>query len=89
MAQGDDWSIKRHHGQHFTDAEREVIRKGFFDGRPAKDVARELQCSTRVIHTHYGLYRCETPVRHRTPAQKPKKRTASESRFYRSNFEPS
>lgn len=82
MSDGETWKLIRSRQQHFTDAERALIRASFEGGRRARDVARELQCSIRVIQTHYLNLRCDE--RARTPKPPP-----ATPRFYRSDFEPS
>jgi len=78
----DDWKYKRTRQQHFTESEIALIRTAYKRGRKPKAVARELECSTRVIQTHYAnlLMGIGTPVRARPKANKA-------SRFYRSNFD--
>jgi len=74
----DDWKYKRTRQEHFTESELALIRSAYKQGRKANDVARELECSTRVIQTHYANLSAEIPVRNRGPVK---------SRFYRSNFD--
>lgn len=76
----DDWEYKRTRQQHFTEAELALIRMAFNQGRKAVSVARELECSTRVIHTHYTNMAAEIPIREMPKAERP-------ARFYRSNFD--
>lgn len=83
----DDWEKPRTHGEHFTEAEIAVIREGFRTDRRARDVARELKCATRTINLHYGLLRCEVPIRHRLKPRPQRKKIDRDSRFYKSNFE--
>lgn len=88
----DDWRYSRNQAQHFTEAEREFIAKQFRDGVSAPACARQLQCSSRVIYTHYRRLRGDPPPEPRKPKPlKPRERRAMPdraSRFYRSTFEP-
>lgn len=74
----DNWEYKRTRQQHFTTDELTFIRKCFEEKWTAKNVARKLECSSRVIQTHFANLKAEIPVRERGP-MKP--------RFYRSSFD--
>lgn len=77
----DDWPKPRATWQYLTEAEIARIRLAFQQRRKNRDVARELQCSTRVVQKYYAQFanqgipqQCELPG-------------AAPSRFYRGNFE--
>ena len=48
------WSVKRSRSQHFTDEEKEYIRKCYRAKEKPYYVASQLQCSVRAIHKHYA-----------------------------------
>jgi hypothetical protein len=50
----DDWTITRTRQQHFTPDEIALIEKRFHEGVKATSVAREMQCSSRVIYNRYA-----------------------------------
>jgi len=83
----DDWQKPRNHGQHLTEEEMAAIRVGYRTNRAAKDVARELQCSTRTVNRYYGILRAEGETRHKIPPPTPKATAPAKSRFYKSTFE--
>ncbi len=90
----DDWVKTRSHGHGLSEDEKEVIRKARLIGRPPRDVARELKCSTRVVAKYYRIFAGHSrPERHsgapRGTRPKPARRHPSlPDRFYHSNFEP-
>ncbi len=78
----DDWAKPRSKGQHLTEAEIGQIKQAYIDKRPFREIARELQCSSRIASKYYSLFRAEG-VRKETA------RTKASARLYQSNFEPS
>jgi len=92
MTRLETWNFVRRQCNHFTAEERTLIAQRFREGAKAYDVARELKCSVRVIHTHYARMRggAANPVRGMQKFEQPKPREIDKSsRFYHSNFEPS
>lgn len=88
MRAPDDWERSRNEGQHLTDAEIEIVRDGFRNGRTPRDVARDLKCTTRVIQHRYRTLRGERLSRKVVrPVAAPNMPTETKSRFYKSNFE--
>lgn len=55
----DDWEKPRSNGTHLTAAEILRIREAYLANRPSHDIARELQCSSRVASKYYGLFAAE------------------------------
>jgi hypothetical protein len=54
----DDWEkVPRKGSAHFTEAEIETMKAGYRNGRPARDVARELKCSSRSVVERYRAWR--------------------------------
>lgn len=51
-----DWKI-RAGWRRLTPAELEIVRAGFETWRPARDVARELECGPRTIFEHYAKFK--------------------------------
>ncbi len=88
----DPWHLIRRQCDHFTQAERDLIAAAFRKGVRAKIVARDLQCSTRAIHTHYARLRggARNYLRGAEKYEEPqeKKPVDRAARFYHSNFEP-
>ena len=78
----DDWEKPRSRGTHFTDAEKVRLREAFDAGIPAREIARELQCSSRIAAGYYAQFAC-AGVLART--LQPKRRPVS--RFYKTDFE--
>lgn len=85
----DRWRKPRSNGDHLSNEEVELIRKGYRQGRSSFDIARELQCSTRTVDKYFVIFRsgCDVNARHRavqslqrTPKQ------VLQSRFYKGNF---
>ena len=75
----DDWHKPRGHHEHLTDEEKAKIRAAFDAGRKPSDIARELQCSTRVAAGYFAKFRAppkptvqrfrpQLPCRHRKPS---------------------
>jgi len=89
----DDWHKPRGPGLKLTPAEIQRIRVAFNCGRPARDIARELQCSLRIANKYYGIFRGPKPkaekiVREKPQQEQPQKRPMpAKSRFYTSTFE--
>lgn len=87
----DDWDKPRTHGMKLTAAEIQRIRVAFNIGIHAREIARELQCSSRVANKYYGQFRgYKRPTPHEKPkiTERPKSpRPVGKSRFYTSNFE--
>lgn len=59
MQTKDDWHKPRSHGQHLTTEEIAFIRESYASGRRLADVARALQCSSRIVSKYYGYFREE------------------------------
>jgi hypothetical protein len=78
----DDWEKPRSKGQHLTEAEIGEIKKAYLLGEPSRDIARRLQCSSRIASKYYGFFRAEGLM------PNPKKISVAEGRFYKSDFEP-
>lgn len=55
----DDWEKPRSKGTHLTDAEIEMLRAAFRVGRSARDVARDLKCSSRVANKYYSYFKAQ------------------------------
>jgi hypothetical protein len=94
----DDWDKPRTQGNHLTDDEIKKLRVAYTTGRHPSDIARELQCSSRVANKYYAMFRGNSPVsRVRRPrdavvaravaASTPQPAPQPKSRFYTSNFE--
>lgn len=79
----DDWHKPRSKGQHLNADEIAVIRRAYLMNRFYRDVARELECSSRVVSKYYSLFQAEGLKRGRD--LEPKKK-AGEGRFYKSTF---
>jgi hypothetical protein len=85
----DDWKPYRTKQQHFTAAEVELITNGFAAGRPAKDVARELQCASRSIQARYKrMTDGPIPRNHSTYGEVKRPHKPAKQNLYRSDFEP-
>lgn len=54
MSTPESWIKPRDCATRFTPAEIELVRKAHADGRPVKDVARELRCSVRTVEVRYA-----------------------------------
>lgn len=82
----DDWEKPRSRSQHLTEAEIALLRKAFSSRRTIKDIARELQCSSRTVSKYYGFFRAEGIPQgpQRRPFDPASHRA---SRFYSSTFE--
>jgi len=76
----DEWKKPRSHGQHLTEGELAEIKRAFLASEKIRDVARRLQCSSRVVTKYYGLLRAQgtVPVGPKKPLP---------DRFYKSSFE--
>jgi DNA-binding NarL/FixJ family response regulator len=83
----DDWEKPRSNGHKLTAAEVARVRVAFNCGRDHRDIARELQCSSRTIARYYGGYRDELKWRKAVEAAKPKPVEAPKPLFYKSNFD--
>jgi hypothetical protein len=80
----DDWEKPRTKGQHLTEAEIAEIKRAYLAGERSRDVARRLQCSSRVASKYFGFFRAEGCV----PTMKPTaKKITLPDRFYKSDFE--
>jgi len=55
----DDWRKPRSRGTRFTTEEIERIKRGFQHQEKIRDVARELQASSRNVTKYYGFFRAE------------------------------
>jgi DNA-binding Lrp family transcriptional regulator len=77
----DDWEkIPRKGSAHFTEAEIETMKAGYRNSRPARDVARELKCSSRSVIERYRAWR-------QAGMKKRETRTIDRAaRFYTSTF---
>lgn len=94
MRIADNWEKPRSRNEHLTQAEIARIRVAFNCGLHPRDIARELQCSSRVAMKYYAQFRGKphqvtkrprTKYREIIPAPAPK--PVPHSRFYKSNFE--
>jgi hypothetical protein len=88
----DDWEKPRGPGTKLTAAEISRLKVAFNTNTHSRDIARELQCSSRIANKYYAMFRGYTPVVRRVrpkvvvrPAPEPK--LERKSRFYTSNFE--
>ena len=88
----DDWEKPRRTSDHFSEVEIAKLHLAFEAGKRAPDVARDMQCSSRVVYKWFSIFRGDHPP----PAEKSRpKRTpkpfdapaARASRFYHSTFE--
>lgn len=89
----DTWKKLRRRCDHFTQIERDFIQQCFLAKRRTFDVARDLQCSQRMINTHYAAMRGrptpKTPRSSRFFHKNERVKRAApprESRFYHSDF---
>lgn len=82
----DDWGKPRSRGTHLTESEKATIMRSLRNGRPAREVARELACSTRIVTKYYSLFRADGSARKTRGPDTPARRTLPD-RHYRSNFE--
>ena len=78
--QKDDWQKPRAKWQHLTEAEIARIRIAYQQRRKNRDIARELQCSTRVVQKYYAQFADQGIPQQREPAP-------ARPRFYKGNFE--
>ena len=94
----DDWEKPRSKGVHLTPDEKARLRIAYNSGRAIRDIARELQCSSRVVAKYYASFRAANPLsknksRVANPVARPITRALAEPRyvpgprFYKSNFE--
>lgn len=79
----EDWEKPRGKGQHLTEAEIEQLKVAFNASRPSRDIARELQCSTRVVNKYYSYFRVDGTKQEPSPRVKP----TLPGRFYRTSFD--
>jgi hypothetical protein len=96
-AKKDDWAKPRGVNGHFSPDEIALVRRYFDEERPVRAVARELQCSSRVIQKYYAQFRGH--VRQHRRVARPSRAgldskpapaapvTPRPSRFYKSDFE--
>lgn len=83
----------RGRNDHFTEAELSLIKQLFEEKMPKFFVARKLNCSLRVVQTHYSRLQGRPPSERKSRAgqdAKPRRAepaTERPSRFYKSNFE--
>jgi hypothetical protein len=88
MNDRDDWIKTRSRGNHLTEAEKVFIKEQFVRGRRSRDVARELQCSSRIVSKYYGFFRAQgVPIGARRAPAPEANPLPPRSRFYRSSFE--
>ena len=101
MSKRDDWHKPRGHNGHLEPDEIAFVRKSFWDKRDARDVARSLRCSTRIIQKYYAQFRGDGGRCSHRPQRRPRASRAGAdskpqnaapaparpSRFYKSNFE--
>ena len=91
----DDWHKPRSNGQRLTADEIKKLQVAFRTGRRPDDIARELQCSSRVASKYYAQFRGKP---HRVDKSEPEYRRlihvpktvqapVPQSRFYKSSFE--
>lgn len=89
------WAKPRRRCDHFSADELARIRDAYSKNVPAREIARQLACSVRVIHTHYMRMDGRRPDvgsrgNPKVIPKRPKKAApVREKRFYSSNFEPS
>lgn len=86
----DDWEKPRAKGVHLTPAEISKIRVAFNTGRHPSDIARELQCSSRIANKYYAQFRGYAVPRGRlrtVVVRPPEPKPAARARFYTSTFE--
>lgn len=88
----DDWAKPRSNGTPFTEEERAFVKAGFEAKRSPRDVARDLQSSSRTVARHFVRLRRHAEIEAAKAARAastdkfdPVK--AREARFYRSSFE--
>lgn len=79
----DDWEKPRSKGQHLTDSEIGQLKAAFKAGRTSRDIARELQCSSRIASKYYGYFEAEGAKREPSPRTTP----SLPNRHYRSSFD--
>lgn len=83
----DDWEKPRSTNQHLTQAEIAKLRVAFNCGRKPRDIARELQCSTRVAAKYFARFRGDLSYRRSMPEMVERPAVRTQARFYKSNFE--
>lgn len=85
----DNWSKPRSNGNHLTQAEIGKLRVAFNCGREPRDIARELQCSSRVAQKYFGQFRGDGAYRRHKPEPRMVEPSPApvQPRFYKSNFE--
>lgn len=84
----DWWEKPRTQGEHFTEKEIGKLRAAYNEGRRARDIACELECSTRVVCKYYAKFRGYPLQRGRSASRPQEPRPAPKSsRFYTSTFE--
>ena len=88
----DDWSKPRSEGNKLTQAEIAKIRVAFNCGRHQRDIARELQCSSRTAAKYFAIFRggaarTGRPSKETQREKAPERRPVQRARFYTSNFE--
>jgi response regulator of citrate/malate metabolism len=85
----DPWRKPRGPGNHFTDAEVEVIRGAFKARMAAAKVAEALKCSQRSVNRYFEKLRSGRPITadNRKPAPVVETKRAPVDRFYRGSFE--
>jgi hypothetical protein len=54
-----NWEKERSKQTHFTQAEKDLIKRRFGEGKSVTDTARELKASSRTIGEDYSLLRLE------------------------------
>ena len=92
MTKRDDWPKTRKSNTIFNSQEVAIVNKGFRDGIPVKDIARQLGCSSKTIYDRYKKLRGGVRQHHSEKKALEEKRIEKvkfdpTSRFYKSNFE--
>lgn len=88
----DDWHKPRGPGVKLTASEIQRLRVAFNTNTHAHDIARELQCSSRIANKYYAMFRGNATAKPRKPKKVFVRRVAEPkpvrtSRFYTSTFE--
>lgn len=94
----EDWE-KRERSEHLSESEIHEIRRRNREGELPRNIARDLRCSTRIVHKYIAQFegrinrhRYENRARRdgpRVTEQKPRQTEAErrEARHYRGSFE--
>jgi hypothetical protein len=84
----DNWDKPRGNGDHLTQKEITALRTAFNCGVHTRDIARQLQCSSRIASKYYAQFRgaMDQNKRRHNMVEKKSMPTAR-ARFYKSTFE--